>query len=153
MATFTVTLGNSKVGVGVMVGVGVIVGVSVKVGVGVELRVNVGVNVYVDVKVSVGMGVFVEINPVAVWTVTARPGCTIVGKLQAERSIKTRMTRKEVCFIVFQVRENKLIGLASAANGWVGFPGDGIRQILEPRVMIIKRICRSRPDPERFANL
>jgi hypothetical protein len=89
-ATFTVTFGKSKVGVGIMVGVGVMVGVNVCVGVGVS------VGVYVAVKVAVGLGVCVQTAAVAVCIVAVRLARASGEGSQAETRMKTRSNRNDL---------------------------------------------------------
>ena len=98
-ALLIVTLGKSKVGVGVIVGVRVMVGVSVRVGVAVSVEVYVGVNV--EVEVAVGVNVFVHTAAVAVWMVAVMVACASGERLQAERSTKANSSRIILRCILF----------------------------------------------------
>jgi hypothetical protein len=91
----TVTVGNAKVGVAVIVGVNVIVGVKVMVGVNVSVAVIVceGVTVNVCVAVAVSAG-----------TVAVAVAGPPAGRLQAVANRKTSKMIPEYVFISFLLK-------------------------------------------------
>ena len=92
----TVTLGKAKVGVSVMVGVGVILGVRVNVEVGVIVGVFVGVSV--GVNVAVGVGVLVQAAAVAVTAVAVMVACISGDGPQADRTSRDSIALITCCF-------------------------------------------------------